>query len=324
MVKMLRAVIRVPLMTPIALLAIIIKPGYADGPPPITTATIKPDLPAEVVDGAGNPLAVAQSALPIDFFDDFSWRSFVALMWPAKPDVRGVADTMKQVSDITGPRVFEMWKSAYEAVPAKGADPTDWTSFDGKTPCPDVSETGSGKARILGSFTKFGDISEADFGTLAGALVCRNATYAHYEIKVNRAEFNFILTNKLYEREVIDALASPLSFTNGSTEVKVAWREFRASEGPEVRNRYYRMTAHVLNYKTGMCDQRELGLIGFHIVHKTPLRPQWVWSSFEHVDNVPAIGQVPPLGAKLRSTTPRFLKCSTQPSHQIQSRTRRT
>ena len=27
--------------------------------------------------------------------------------------------------------------------------------------------------------------------------------------------------------------------------------------------------------------------MGLHIVQKTPTRPQWIWSSFEHVDNVP-------------------------------------
>ena len=30
-----------------------------------------------------------------------------------------------------------------------------------------------------------------------------------------------------------------------------------------------------------------LGLIGFHAVHKTASRPQWIWTSFEHVQNVP-------------------------------------
>jgi hypothetical protein len=30
-----------------------------------------------------------------------------------------------------------------------------------------------------------------------------------------------------------------------------------------------------------------LGLVGFHAVHKTVGRPQWIWTSFEHVKNVP-------------------------------------
>ena len=30
-----------------------------------------------------------------------------------------------------------------------------------------------------------------------------------------------------------------------------------------------------------------MGLVGFHAVHKTVSRPQWIWTSFEHVKNVP-------------------------------------
>lgn len=37
----------------------------------------------------------------------------------------------------------------------------------------------------------------------------------------------------------------------------------------------------------GSCEDKEVGLVGLHIVQKTPTRPQWIWSSFEHVDNVP-------------------------------------
>jgi hypothetical protein len=33
--------------------------------------------------------------------------------------------------------------------------------------------------------------------------------------------------------------------------------------------------------------RKTLGLIGFHVMHKTKSRLQWIWTSFEHVDNVP-------------------------------------
>jgi hypothetical protein len=35
------------------------------------------------------------------------------------------------------------------------------------------------------------------------------------------------------------------------------------------------------------CLPETLGLVGFHAVHKTAGRPQWIWTSFEHVKNVP-------------------------------------
>jgi len=30
---------------------------------------------------------------------------------------------------------------------------------------------------------------------------------------------------------------------------------------------------------------RVVGLVGLHIAYKTPKRPNWIWMSFEHVDN---------------------------------------
>ena len=40
--------------------------------------------------------------------------------------------------------------------------------------------------------------------------------------------------------------------------------------------------------KTGpACVEKKLGLVGFHVGHKTNFAPQWVWTSFEHVSNVP-------------------------------------
>jgi hypothetical protein len=32
-----------------------------------------------------------------------------------------------------------------------------------------------------------------------------------------------------------------------------------------------------------------MGLVGLHIVAKTPSRPQWIWSTFEQIDNVPVV-----------------------------------
>jgi hypothetical protein len=35
------------------------------------------------------------------------------------------------------------------------------------------------------------------------------------------------------------------------------------------------------------CNLITVGLVGLHIVQKTPSRPQWIWSTFEQIDNVP-------------------------------------
>ena len=40
------------------------------------------------------------------------------------------------------------------------------------------------------------------------------------------------------------------------------------------------------------CVRKTLGLIGFHVMHKTVRRLQWIWTSFEHVDNVPEQSEI--------------------------------
>ena len=82
--------------------------GPARGQTPITVPTISPQPPMEVLDGSGSNLPVDVSSLPLDFFDDYSWRLFVALNWPAKDEAgRGVADATKTVGD-SGRRVWKL------------------------------------------------------------------------------------------------------------------------------------------------------------------------------------------------------------------------
>jgi len=269
--------------------------------PPLIDRT----LPAEVVDENGAALdPTVPGSFPLDFFDDFSWQSFIALNWPAKEGVRGVAHETKTLND-PGPRVWETWKAAYELVPKdlnppdpampSVFEPTEWDSFDARTPCPDIDRVGSGKKRVLGVWKPFGDFNQVGFGEddLQGPLVCQNATYTRFEVRVNREEFNFIRDNKLYLRSKIKTLTKPVKFTPGSIEVKAAWRELEESMPAAEVETYYHIEANVYDAVTMTCAKRRIGLVGMHIVHKTPLRPQWVWSSFEHVRNVPLPGATP-------------------------------
>src|ERR1035437_2431380 len=50
------------------------------------------------------------SELATIYFDDYSWRAFIATVWPAAASIRGAADASKTPGD-AGPRVFETWKS---------------------------------------------------------------------------------------------------------------------------------------------------------------------------------------------------------------------
>jgi len=109
---------------------------------------------------------------------------------------------------------------------------------------------------------------------------------------MNKVEFDEIRNKKLYLRENLPAKdttgAAPemAIFPEGTIDVKAAWRELRPGESAD---RYYQTEALAVDPVTGRCDKRRFVLIGFHIAQKTPKRPQWIWSTFEHVDNI-AVG----------------------------------
>ena len=66
-------------------------------PPPVNISSSQ--VPTDVC------IPTGFSGLPIAFFDDFSWRSFIAVVWPALNGQRGVPDMSKTLAD-PGPRVF--------------------------------------------------------------------------------------------------------------------------------------------------------------------------------------------------------------------------
>jgi len=241
--------------------------------PPVASITSS-QVPADVCVSngfAGNP---------IQFFDDYSWKSFVALIWPAQAGSRGKADVSKSVSD-SGPRVFETYKNLSEMFHQDGSPPSPWNQFD-----PPAFNACAVQAKfgdlILASFSKFSDLGQAGFGTLIGPLVAQNTTYVRYMTGFNEIEFNQIVSGQWYLRS---KLPSALTFAVGALDVKSAWIDMTNIQHPE---RYYTRPAWVLDPQTGSCSQRVVGLVGLHIVQKTTTRPQWIWSSFEQVDNVPS------------------------------------
>src|SRR5262245_51842450 len=71
---------------------------------------------------------------PIQFFDDYSWRTFIALVWPAQiqNNQRGVPDTTQSVGG-TGPRVFETYKALWEVFHQDGSEPVAWNENEPPT-----------------------------------------------------------------------------------------------------------------------------------------------------------------------------------------------
>ena len=191
---------------------------------------------------------------------------------PARPEPDGRRDRTA---------IFETYKLLEEVFHNDGSAPTAWNQYD-----PPQYNTCNIQAALgdltLGSFSKFSNLGQASFGSLVGPLVAQNTTYVRFLTAYNETEFNQILAQQWYLRKNLPTTG--LTFQLGSLDVKSSWIIMTGIPHPE---RYYTRMAHVLDPVTGQCAPTLVGLVGLHIVQKTKSRPQWIWSTFEQVDNVP-------------------------------------
>jgi hypothetical protein len=243
--------------------------------------------------------------IPLAYFDDYSWRAFIALVWPALDGERGVPNTdqgLEQVSEpytaqvAQGPSlVFETYKADWETF-QQGFAPSQWNSTEARWTNAQIACAGARKGDFflapsekLGSFD---NLTQFDRGIPTTVLVAQNGFPVRYLAAYNQIEFNQFLAKQWYLSLNLRPYNGKLEFLNGSLSVKSSWVDMRNIARPE---RFHRRLAWLYDPFTHTCEERTVGLVGLHIVQKTPSRPQWIWSSFEHVDNVPGDNSSPPL-----------------------------
>ena len=225
-------------------------------------------------------------------FDNFSWQSFVALNWPASPPQQPVQLPI----GAPGPRVWETYEDASRVF---------WGAVGGT-----CGASGGQGGKVLFQFAKNGHVVDPDGSfdeAVGGPLVDRNLNFVVFEKKVNPDWVGYVtadtLPGKLNLTTVAgQAAADTIDFPAGSydpaanrvgaIELKASWRILQPEKGDDT-TRYYHRRATIYvpaeNSATGQaqCINALVGLTGLHILHKTALFPQWIWSTFEHVDNAP-------------------------------------
>ena len=152
--------------------------------------------------------------------------------------------------------------------------------------------------RTIASFRPFAEFNQPSFeiGSPANPLVAQNGEYVRYEIRFNEPEFETFVTKGWSQRRNLPDVEHPAHFPIGSIEVKAAWRPLNASDAPAARARYYVTRAAIVDVAKRLgkgiivCSMRDVALVGLHVAIKTKTKPQWIWSTFEHIDNVPPAG----------------------------------
>jgi hypothetical protein len=183
--------------------------------------------------------------------------------------------------------VWETWKADWELMGLGGSTaptPSEWSDWatPGLTPCPNVTVP-AGTKILTTQGKQIRGLNQA----FSGPLVDQQRNYARYEVRIGQNEYTTIRQNQWFVAANVPAtleLGQSVDGTYGAIELKAAWRELE--EGADA-SRFYTVRALKRDPGTSDCVSTRVALVGFHIAHKTQPFREWVWSTFEHVDNVP-------------------------------------
>jgi hypothetical protein len=234
-----------------------------------------------------------------------SWQTFIALNWPGEIVDEGGAKTVVPDPDEAigagGRRVWELWMDP-DSVFLPGAALPAWNPGQGPpSPCPPGAGGAAGKAmvgRLAKASVGLGDLDPDDFfeATVNQPLIDQAMEFVVFEVRMNQQEVEWVVTNRLYQKETVDGLTTDLTLPSDAVEAKAAWRILPAGMPESQKARYYREQATIVlspehvqgGGSSPVCITRELGLVGLH------LRYDGLWATFEQVDNVtPSPGITP-------------------------------
>jgi hypothetical protein len=234
-------------------------------------------------------------------FDFYSWLTFIALNSPAK------GDSIDQSKSDTK-TMWEDRNNFMHLLDVMVEDPEHNTPRWGQRKVPqECRNKYQGLIKNIDDMMVIEMIEETfnePFKT--GPLIDQQGNYALFDILMNKNMFQFIVDNKFYSKKVqrenrtlkVDFL-SGFNPDKGKTDggdpgammIKVSWKVI---ESEKDKQRFHTVDALVLmprhedkSEPPPPCLRKTLGLVGFHVGHKTVNRRQWIWTSFEHVANVP-------------------------------------
>ena len=266
---------------------------------PVTMPPLPPGFPTPVINGnipilVPVPSSVTTPEQARPFFDYFSWETFIALNWPAQSGNRG------QPNQPTTPSVFlkagngyssvwETYRNALDLFESGNQRPPEWNAPGTSSLCPSAPAGAS----VLEMFAKGSAVGDNIDESFSFPLIDQFKNYAVFEIRFNETQYNFIRgddNNQSTWLYLLKNLLNPIQMPasgppniEGATMLKAAWRVMTDSDD---LNRYYVIDAQVYDPQTKSCVQQKVGLVGFHIVRKLKDFPEWIWSTFEQVDNV--------------------------------------
>lgn len=271
--------------------------------PAAADVSLSPNLPTDIpisLSKENSLLNKGEFSTVQRLFDEFSWQSFIAFNWPLNKK----GQPLSSLSNSGIPR----WLSLHESLQVYRPDGSPPQSDP-----PRMCKNNPGNLRELyltstvADNTKDLDLADEVNQAFTTPLYDQNGKEVRYEIFLNDVEYDYIVDNQLYNIEGQIAYSKkthkPVNFPMGSypqkrlgaTELKLAWKELGSDD---IQSRFYTETIllpklasngePILDKKGNFtdCRRQNMGLVGMHISTKTESSPQWIWATFEHIDNL--------------------------------------
>lgn len=219
-------------------------------------------------------------------FANFSWQSFIALNWPADSD--GNADGALNEN----PNNLRVWEYYTDVSTVFDTAPNGVKKLNATKGKKVLHLTSKNPESI-----KVSEFLEED----NYPLIDRNLNFVVFEEKINSVEELFITNNKLTTKEGIYnynkktggfQLPANTDTEVGAMEIKASWRIIDTTKGDDASLYFTREATIAVDADNSVSGQSftidcTIGLVGLHILRKTKKFNNWVWSTFEHVNNVP-------------------------------------
>jgi len=290
---------------------------------PVTVSASLPKTPTFPSDQTSFDL----DALQCDF-DVFSWNVFLALSHSPSG----------AFGDRGGDNVttWQTWPDEGDIFLPNGVRPPEWKA--GAPPPPEsvpaaCRGVGQGDEPVLAMIGKQ-PLLEAPLEPFnSGPLIDVHGFYARFGITVNQPMYQYIWENGLYgqtgQKRFSDSghavefpcgcngdptgKSCPEAGQQGAVMVKAAWKVLDVGAGDDP-SRFHTVEALVYTPPVGddpeSCERQLVGLVGLHIATKTQSDPQWLWSTFEQVDNAPSRGERPPTDQRFNFFQPGCADCN--------------
>lgn len=228
-------------------------------------------------------------------FDIMSWQAFLALNWPVKDDSDPAPGT--PITSKEGQPRWSYWRPSQTIFLDGGKAPAPWNA----ALAAEQQRSGTFELKKTKAAWRQEASPEDNFQAFSGPLPDQNGNWVRYEAMVNHEEFDYIVSNTLYnltgqeafsqreDHNEVDFPPNQGHSQHGAIEIKLAWKEMGANDDP---SRFYttRVKARIAGPPgaDGKPQYRSFtaGLVGMHISMRTASSPEWIWATFEQIDNV--------------------------------------